>query len=294
MRSFKIAGCLLAALAVMAVAASAATASGPAWFSCIKAPKVGKSHTGNFNDKMCTSPNGEGKGKFLLAEGTGRGKRFKGKGGPAVLHAKTWLGDNKIECAQSKASGVAEAPNRESDVEVTFKKCVASIGSKKCNSAGKKPGEVRLHAMNGELGYLKESPAVVGIRLELESEPGGVIAEFTCGEDLEVTIAGSLIGVMEKIVNVNVTKESEIVFATGEYLGTLEYEGKEFAPLVNPVGFESELESIGKGEAPPHVLEATFCGALIEMLVGPHCTPATPVGLDQAVHNKSELRSIKA
>jgi hypothetical protein len=92
----------------------------------------------------------------------------------------------------------------------------------------------------------------------------------------------------------SVSKESETVFAAGEYLGTLEYEGKEFAPLVNLLGFEAELGAIESHEAPPQVLQATVCGPLIEGMFGTPCAPPAFAGEDMAVTAKTEGLEIKA
>jgi hypothetical protein len=46
-------------------------------------------------------------------------------------------------------------------------------------------------------------------------------------------------------------------------------------------GVESELEAIGKGEAPPRVLTATICGAYVESLVGKTCASEAFAGQDQ-------------
>jgi hypothetical protein len=175
-----------------------------------------------------------------------------------------------------------------------LQKCSTDVGGtpKKCTSALRKAGEIKLHALRGELGYVSSSPVVVGVKLGLESEPGGPIANFDC-EGLEVTVAGEIVGVQATDVNA-VSKHSETVFAAGEYLGELEYQGHQFAPLVNLLGFEDELEAIAKQEAPPNVLSATLCGPLIQAVLGEPCTPPTPAGLDQTIVAKGEALMIKA
>ncbi len=284
--------CVVAAVGVSAIVAAGASASVPTWYECAKAPKVEKHHTGNYNDKLCTSPNTEGAGKFVLREGVGGSKTIKGKSGEAVLNVQTYLGDSTVECAKSKDRITPELPNVVLG-EVLFKKCTTNVGgsTKKCTSELRKPGEVKLHALRGELGYVSESPVVVGMKLWLESEPGGTIANFDC-EGLEVTVAGDIIGVQEKDVG-TVSKESETVFAAGEYLGEVEYEGHKFAPLVNLLGFEDELEAIAKLEAPPNVLTTTICGVFIEALLHKPCTPQTFAGEDQTIVSKGAALMIK-
>lgn len=285
------------ALAVVALAASAAgaSASSPTWFECVKAEKVGKEHNGNYNDKLCSSPNTEGKGKYELREGVDRAKPLKGKGGPAVLHVKTFAGDAKVECGASKSYAIPAMPNRLAEINVTFKRCDL-LGNKKekCTSEGRKRGEIRLHAMRGEVGYLEESPPVLGVHLEqLEGEPEGVIASFTCGEDaLSATVTGQLVGVQEGDVNV-FSKVSQITFQTGEYLGEVEYDGLKFAPLVNLIGLAAEREGIEHGEAPPQVLKATLCGLLVYEQIGSECAPSAYAGIDETIVLKSEGRMIK-
>lgn len=283
---------LAAAAALVALAAATASASLPTWYECAKAPKVGREHLGNYNDKLCTEPNAEGKGKYILREGGGRDKHTRGKSHATVFHVKTWLGDATIECGSSKDSAITQEPNRVVDVESTLKKCEA-FGShdERCSSAGKKPGEVRLHAMRGELGYLDEATPEVGLKLWLESEPGGVFAEFTCGTNLEVQVSGSIIGVVQGDIN-TVSKPAEIVFASGEYLGTIDYEGHEFAPRVNLLGFEDELEAIGRHEAAPNVLTARLCGAYVKTVLGVECAEAL-AGEDQVQTSKGESLMIK-
>jgi hypothetical protein len=287
--------CLAAAIGCSAaVAAGASAASVPTWWECAKAAKDGKKFTGDYNDKLCTSPNAEGDGKYVLREGAGHVKSIKGKSATTVLNVQTWLGDSTVECAKGQYRGAPEPPNQEVGVEVLLKKCSTDAAgpAKKCSSVGRKPGEVKLHALRGELGYISESPVVVGVKLWLESEPGGPIANFDC-EGLEITVAGFIVGTQEKDVNV-VTKEAETVFSTGEYLGEVEYEGHRFSPLVNLLGFADELEAIARLEAPPSVLTTTICGAFIEGVLGKPCTPQTFAGLDQTMVSKGETLMIKA
>jgi hypothetical protein len=294
MRRLQIVGlCVVAALALSAAVATSASATVPTWFECAKAPKVGKGHTGNYNDKLCTSFNSEGTGKYVLREGVGRIKTDKGKSEDVVLNVQTYLGDSTVECAKGGDRVTPLLPNRVVSVEVVLKKCVTHVGggTKKCSSALRKAGEIKLHAMSGELGYISESPVVVGVKLGLESEPGGVIANFDC-EGLEVTVAGEIIGLQEGDVNA-VSRESETVFESGEYLGEVEYEGHKFSPLVNLLGFEDELEAIGKLEAPPNVLAATICGPIIEGVLGKPCAPEAYAGQNQTMVAKGEPLEIK-
>jgi hypothetical protein len=276
--------CAVAAAALAGTLVASASAAVPTWYECAKAAQVGREYTGDFNNNTCTSPNAEGKGEFVLREGVKRDRRIKSKSGPTVLHVQTWAGDTLVECKRSNFSGVPKLPNFEGGVELLFFQCT-SLGHE-CSSAGaRQRGEVRLHAMAGELGYLEESPVEVGLRLELESSPGGVLVSFSCGS-FEATLSGALIGAQEKDVNA-ISRPVQLAFTVAENLGEVEAEGHKFAPLVNPVGWQSELEAIGKGEAPARVLKGTMCGARVESLQGERCaeafagleeTTATPFG----------------
>jgi hypothetical protein len=150
-------------------------------------------------------------GKYELQEGVGKGKEFKGKGGRAVLHVETWLGEGTVECASSKDSGTPALPNLETGVVAIYKGC-KTLGGERCRSAGERAGEIEIAGVRGELGYVQESPTpVVGLTLESEAHPGpdGEIVAFSC-EGLEATMTGGPIGVQEKDVNV-ISKEFETV-----------------------------------------------------------------------------------
>ena len=278
--------CLVAAFVLLGALASGASAAGtPTWFECAKAePK----NTGTFNNKTCTEGNEAGTGKYVLKEGLGKGKEMKGKGGPAVLHVKTWLGDKTVECLKSKSIGKAELPNREKEVTITFSKCEALEHN--CNSAGAKKGEIKISGLKGELGYLEEEPKRIGLKLESEAHPGpeGELGEFSC-EVLTVTAIGGVIGEVKKDIN-TISKESEVQFVATESIGEHEFEGKKYTPLVNPLGWasekseiEKEVEEDLKGEISKIVrpiIKTLICGPFIEALLKVKCTPEAYTGLD--------------
>ncbi len=293
--------CLVAALALTAVVAASASAALPAWYVCAKAsPK----DTGAYANKTCSEVAAGHKGGYELKEGVGKGKAFKGKGGVAALHVKTWLGDDKVECTSSTDSGTPVAPKGEKDVTVIYKGCKA-LGSKLCNSPGAASGEIKIAGLKGELGYVEESPVVAGLKLESEAHPGptGELTSFECEKEIEATLTGGVIGVQLKDVN-SINKESELVYLAGEYIGEHVFDGFKYVPLVNIVGwadekaaFEQELKEdlageIEKLERP--ILKAGLCGSLIEKFLGVHCAPEAYSGLDTTVVNKGETLEVKA
>jgi hypothetical protein len=250
MRRVEIVGlCVVAALVLAVAVAPSASASVPTWFECAKTAKLPREYTGDYNNKVCTSENTEGKGEYELREGVRADRRIKGKSATVALHVQASFGEVTVECRRSSYSAVAKLPNVENDVEMIWREC-ALVGGKKCTSLGApQKGEIRLHALSGELGYIEESPPVIGLRLELESSPGGAIATFTCG-NLEATVSGALIGTQQGDVNV-ISTHSELVFTAGE--------------------------------PPSDLLEATLCGEYVEALAGEPCTGETPAGEDDTM-----------
>ena len=301
MRIKSLSVCLVAVFVVAGLlATSASAAATPTWFECAKLAKNGENkYTGKYKDKLC-GPTEEAspaeitegkKNKYELKEGLGKGKGFKGKGGEAVLHVKTYLGDNTVKCGSSKSEGKPALPNLEKGVSITFKKCEA-LGAK-CASAGAKAGEIKITGLEGELGYIKGEKSEVGVKLMSEAEPGtettsgGVISKFTCSETgkpkfIEATVAREVIGEVLGDVNV-VPKNSSVVDTALEQYGEHEFEGKKFTPDVNILGWENELAEIEAcsgqecvAEHPAHILAGEFCGELIETVLH---APMHPAGL---------------
>lgn len=306
MRRTRILGfCLVAVFAIGGLASSSAFGSvTPTWYACVKAsPK----NTGNYANKTCSEASEAGKGGYELVESVGKGKEFKGKSGSVTLHVKTYLGDKTVVCGSSKDNGTPELPNRERHVTVVFSKC-AAIGQE-CSSTGKK-GEIKLSGLEGELGYLKESPAEVGLKLESEAHPGptGELVKFDCNPaksatDLEITVTGGVIGVVGKDVN-TINKESEVSYVPGPYIGEHEFDGSKYTPIVNLLGWDYEAEEIAKeikedeegkiAKIERPIIKSLICGSFIESLLGTKCTPEAYSGLEADQVNKGEGLEIKA
>jgi hypothetical protein len=308
MRRLWISGLFLAVVLACATAGVSATASAsatiPTWFECGKALKNGKTYMGRYSSKSCTAASEvEAGGKYELIEGIGKGKRFKGKGGKAVLHVKTWLGDDTVECTSSKDSGSRALPNLETDVVVIYKGCKA-FGNRACSSAGAPSGEVEISGLKGELGFIGEPPEpVVGLKLESEANPGpgGELAALSC-KGLDVTISGGLIGVESKDVD-TISKESQTVDLAGEYIGQRKHGESTYKPLVNIVGWAGEQEEIAKeieadergeiGKLERPILKALMCGQAIEELAGEECAPEAYAGADETILDKGEALMIR-
>jgi hypothetical protein len=206
--------CCVAVFAFVASTAGSASATVPTWFQCHKAAKNGKAYIGSYDGKLCEEASEtEFNGKYELSQGVGKGKAFKGKGGQAALHVTTSLGDNTVQCTSSSDSGTPALPNRETGVVMTYKGCTM-LGSKRCNSAGARAGEVAIAGLKGELVLAEESPtSAVELKLESAAHPGpsGEMAQFSC-EGLQATIIGELVGARSQDINV-IDKESETTYA---------------------------------------------------------------------------------
>lgn len=206
--------CSVAAFMLVASAAGSASATTPTWFECHKAAKSGRTYIGRYDGKACQAASEvQSNGKYQLLKGVGKGKAFKGKGGKAVLHVTTSLGEDTVECTSSSDSGTPALPNLETGVVVTYKGC-KTLGSKRCNSAGGRTGEIEITGLKGEL-TLEEESSTPAVELKLESAanpgPGGEMAQFSC-EGLQATITGELVGSRSKDIDV-IDKESETTYA---------------------------------------------------------------------------------
>lgn len=202
--------CLLAFAALGSVASAAASASEPALYECAKAPKVGKSYTGGYNNKTCTEVNGTHEGKYELQEGIGKGKAFKGKGKGANLEVKELGG---VSCTSSADSGKFTGPKTAGGVEVTFKGC--ELNHHQCENTATL-GEVKTNLLKGEVGYVEGGKAKHEVGVLLTAQSGPYLAEFHCAE-LELRVSGGVIGLVTSAENV-FTKEATLLFqeSTGE------------------------------------------------------------------------------
>lgn len=315
--------CLVVSCGVIGVLASSASAlQPPVWAVCVKVPKVNKSYHGHYDDKNCAEmPEGGDNGKYELEAGVGKAKAFKGKVGPTRLDVQTPFGDNAVTCSSGKSEGKPATPNRMQGLTITFKRCELTLLSSKtedpCFSTGLKEGEIKITGMGGELGYIEEfveeSPYPrIGLRLEHEAEPGGVIVEFKCNYKVTAEhpkheavvesgqVTQQVIGEVKGPLIAEVSKESELVFEGKEQYGEQEFDGEKYKPIVNFVGWVDEVEGIDEAAAkneeetdPAHVLKGEFCGPFVEGALHEDCTPPAYAGLTSTTKNKGEALWIK-
>jgi hypothetical protein len=231
---------------VTAASCSAAAVAEPAYYECNKVAEG----SGKYSNTKCSVLAEEGKGKYELEEGIGKGKAFKGSGGKLTWHNPSIGG--VFECKTAKDSGKVTSPTEVAKVVITFVSCV-SLG-KKCTTTGQVAGTIKTAALHGTLGYISLSPLRVGIDLSAE-EPETNIADYNC-EGLQRDTSGSIIGEQTGDINVKIERQFSWVFqVNGE--GFQEIQKFEGGPedvleeLVNGSGpFEAAIQAttVQKGE----------------------------------------------
>ncbi len=352
MRLIRIVGPCLVAVMVVAIGVLAASASAqlrpPVWYECAKTAKEevkwtehGKEkhksvYTGVYLTNLCKETEkapAEGptrakgahpgpEGKYELKAGTGEGKRLTGTSEASKLRVKSPFPEQVVECERGKVEGgLAEEPNRVSDFRVAFKKC-STLGKpptgRECHSTSPegKNGEIKTKELEGELGWVNESPAEPGLRVEaageeetVEGESVKPIAKFVCGfkgthkepftAEVTADVYGQLIGAQTEDFNA-INKDLALTYVAGENYGTHEYEEKSFKPLVNIIGWASETEGIlqhqeenKEQEDPAHVLRGTYCGSLVKLVTSKECTPLTFSALEWKVNIKGSPLMVK-
>jgi hypothetical protein len=200
--------CLVAVCAVVAYAASSASAATPEWGQCFE--KAG----GKYSDANC-----QVKSKVVKKVSNGthewrkgpevKAKHFEGGGTTGVLEGEyiecsseqvrapkcnegeteqVFLGKPlKVECESETNTGEASGKNGISHVAVTFKGCKL-LGSIPCSNT-EVSGEIHTNALKGSLGYINKAKKEVGVLLE-PNEKHGRFAQFGCLEGKITTVVG--------------------------------------------------------------------------------------------------------
>jgi hypothetical protein len=207
---------LMAAAAVGATAVWAGTAQAvqprPAWYSCIKAPKLEKVKTGGFSDSKCSTVAPTHEGKFERVEGLTEKRHFTAKIGNAHYGFAWGARDEGLGECHSTLEGDFAPPNRMTGVMIHMEHC-----SSEATGEGQPTGTALIGPLAGELGYLDEAHTQVGLDLTSESEPGGQILRFTTYHDRVYSLRGSMIATVTGDVN-QVSKGFTITLEGGEYL----------------------------------------------------------------------------
>jgi hypothetical protein len=230
--------CLVAMFAMAAAVTASASAAEPAFYECKKVA----AGTGEFSDKKCSTKATGKTAKYVLQEGVGKGKEFKGKGGKATLHTPAVGGE--VTCKSFADKGLIATPTTETKVVSTFKTCESL--KKKCLSPGAKAGTIVTKPLKGVLGYINKGTHSVGVALSPET--GTVLAEFNC-EGLEIVTTGSVIGTMSP-VNVFTKTENTVFAVNGEGFQTVKnFEGGPTQVLESKINGSGPFESGQQAEA---------------------------------------------
>ncbi len=207
--------CLVAVLAVAALASSSASAL-PEWGKC--EAKAG----GKYSDSNCQTKAKKGSGTFEFIKGKNlKNVPFSGEnvGSGGVLTSQLYLCSGPesvqekriphskceaeggevtpfleaaIECESEHNTGEASGSKGITNVSVKFRGCKL-FGSAPCSN-GPEEGEIQVNPLKGELGYINKAEKKVGVVLEPKTKKGE-FARFNCA------------GILSTVVGVGNTKE---------------------------------------------------------------------------------------
>ncbi len=167
--------CLVALFAMGAVAgaASASAAEPPAFLSCVKAPKEGKTYIGHYTSKECTSASEvETGGKYEREEPAAK-TPFTGKTKAVTLT----VGGKAVKCKKGVNSGEILSTQALKET-LTFEKC-ANASKAACTTTGQAAGTIKSALLTGELQYTNPAETEIGLVLFVF----GTDFEFTCGAE---------------------------------------------------------------------------------------------------------------
>jgi hypothetical protein len=179
--------CLVAALALSAVAAAGASAEDPEFGRCLA--KVG----GKFENSGCTLVAKEAsKQKFEWTAVILKNK-FNGHMSTGIATLETVAG-TKITCtAESNKGAEFTGPKTVGALVAKFTGC--ETGGLKCNSAGNAPGAIDTAVLEGELGVEKQGATDLTdtLAVVLFGPKHGNLAEFECTAAVKVITKGGVI-----------------------------------------------------------------------------------------------------
>jgi hypothetical protein len=214
------------AAALLTVGAASALAAPPKYTACLKAAKIGKTYTGAYSDKTCTTPAPGNTGKYELGALAKLPAKVKSKIGHVDIYLYNPLTktiEGHFECSSGKAKGTITSVS-EGTATISYAGCQATGQlAGPCNSPGQKTGRVETEPLATRLVWLDEAETVPGIQFKPASE-GGDITKVVCVGGAETA---ELIGTMTARIEPTgaVSKEQTITFAADEATGAPEYAG---------------------------------------------------------------------
>ena len=168
-----------------------------------------KVYHGKYTDRACTKESSTAGGKYEWSPGPGTEKTFESPGTLEPVTLQT-TGTNKIECANSKQFGEYLGPKTE-ETEISLYECKEAASGEPCQSVrpeetppAPQEGTIISLPVEGELGLVSGgSKPKVG--WDYKAKSGADLFAFECGKTTglgtKVSISGSFIGVVSKIVN---------------------------------------------------------------------------------------------
>jgi opacity protein-like surface antigen len=207
MKGIRITGlCLLAVLAVSAMAATSASAvTIPQVGRCVKVATGAGAYTG----AQCLALETHKKGKYEWVPVSSSEKQtFDGTGGETTL--KT-TGHSTIKCIAANFAGEYTGP-KTAGVTVEFQGCT-NAKTEQCQSNPQNKSEIRTLPLEAELGFIKNEPTVVQVGLDLKpTAPLTQLVSYECGSVTEsARLEGSVIGQIKPIDKM--TTEANLVLA---------------------------------------------------------------------------------
>ncbi len=178
--------CLVAVLVVGALAAAGASAAEPpAFLKCVKAPKEGKTFTGKYTSKECTSASEVETGGKYEREELAPKTPFTGK-----MKATTITANGKVvKCKKGVNSGELLSTQAFRDT-LEFSGCGVNGSSKApCTTTGSATGTIKSALLTGELQYVNPAETEIGALLFAFGTDG----EFTCGAET-IVLRGGVLG----------------------------------------------------------------------------------------------------
>lgn len=178
--------CAAAICALGSIGTTGAFAAQPEYVGCVKAAKSGKTYTGKFADKTCSTPNAKSEGKYELGAAKLPGK-LKGSTGKMDIYLYAPLTgkiEGHFECAGGKESGTLTSSTT-GTMSVSYSGCKATGGlAGPCNSPGQKSGTVLTEPLATKLAWLDEAETEPGLEIE-PATPGGAITKVVCAGGAE-------------------------------------------------------------------------------------------------------------
>lgn len=198
---------LVASLALLAVGAAGAAASEPSIWQCGSAAKnAEKKYTGGY-EKGCTTANGKKEGQYEFEEffvgskesktgKKGKVKEIKAKGAKGTYANLDIVGLGGLLCTkmslESKDGAAFTGPKTGGKFVAEFSSCVLIHSPCTSIQPGSKPGEIKTYPLKAEIGYINKAEHRVGVIFSPET--GTYLAHFTCTNENEYRVKGSVIG----------------------------------------------------------------------------------------------------